>query len=166
MKCSDNSPRFSSVSPMHQCLEFLITFLFDTTLCSPFPSNQLLAKKIAKQEFCGKLLTRALMDRQNPIKRFFFLFKHFVIASFMYTSNGDLNILKGFWFRHCYFQWQDLCSVNFDSLQRQVWIIERSEWKSEVCANMMCIVHTGITEKLGQNVCGVAFEVFYLLWRI
>ena len=27
---------------------------------------------------------------------------------------------------------------------------------------MMCIVYTGITEKLGQNVCGVAFEVFYL----
>ena len=68
MKCSDNSPRFSSASPMHQCLEFLITFLLDTTLCSPFPSNQLLAKKIAKQEFCGKLLTRALMD---PTKRFF-----------------------------------------------------------------------------------------------
>ena len=27
---------------------------------------------------------------------------------------------------------------------------------------MICIVHTGITEKLGQNVCGVAFEVIYL----
>ena len=44
MKCSDNFPQFSGASLMHQCLEFLITFLFDTTLCSPFLSNQLLAK--------------------------------------------------------------------------------------------------------------------------
>lgn len=148
-----------------------MSWVFDNILVwhnimQPFPVKSASSKENREARILWKTFDKGSNGSTKSHQKIFFLFKHFVIASFMYTSNGDLNILKGFWFRHYYFQWQDLCSVNFDSLQRYIWIIERSEWKSEVCANMMCIVHTGITEKLGQNVCGVAFEVFYLLWRI
>ena len=133
-----------------------MSWVFDNILVwhnimQPFPVKSASSKENREARILWKTFDKGSNGSTKSHQKIFFLFKHFVIASFMYTSNGDLNIWKGFLFTHYYLQWQDLCSVNFDSLQR--YGLLKGVNGNQRSAQIWCVLYIPVLKKNWVKMC-------------